>query len=370
MKQIKVVIIKQLDEAFIGKWSTLLNYSKNTHFFNTPQWFSSCLNAYDIKEYFIFAAYQGSGLVGVLPLIKSKKFFVDVFASPGEKYLEKSSVLAKNENPRIINEIISQVLKNGNIYLAETPEKITAILAKRKSRGILTLSSINPYIQIEDFPFGTISEKHKKRIAGIIKKNSANLKFGHYRNNLSEHLQSVFELESRSSKKQDHKDCFSNPDNRRLFKSLIKHAGKDIVINFVYFKNLPIVSSFGFIFNNTYLAYHTSYDKDFSYLIPGKILTYNMLIKLREEGVDLFDFSRGHNEFKNDFTKMFAFQYDYYYSTDSLIRIWWEVINFARRLKANIFKNNRSLDGYCLFKKYPLRSIASQENVRLTTRVI
>ena len=355
---IEVNIIRKLDREFIKEWSILVNQTENAHFFNTPAWFVSCLDAYNIYEYFIFAAYKGYVLVGVLPLVKEKKFGMDVYTTPGKRYLEKSSILVKSNSPYILNKLISEVLEYGNIYLTEVSEEIAESLSINKKKGLLTLSSINPYIRLNENPLGTLADKQIKRIKGKINNNFENLRFGHFRNNLGTHLQSVFELEGRSSKKLAGKDSFADLKIRELFISLINYAKGFVVIDFVYHKSSPIVSSFGFVFKDRYLAYHTSFDNNFRSFIPGKLITFNMLTKLYEEGFSLFDFSRGHNEFKNDFTKNYVFQYDFYYSKNPLIRIWWESIHLARRLKARLIKNKRSLDGEYLFRRYKNSPIA------------
>ena len=353
MKKLEVKIIRKLDNDFIEKWSNLVNGSVHAHFFNTSAWFISCLNTYDINEYYIFAAYEKGELVGVLPLIKSKKFFVDVFASPGKKYLEKSTILLRNGNSYILEKIISKVARYGNIYFSEVSEVIASSLSKGKFKaGLLTLSSINPFINLKESSLGTLSKKQRQKITSKIKKNLHNLKFGHYRDNLGPYLQNIFELEGRSSKKLAHKDSFADLTIRKLFTSLINYAKGYVIIDFVYYKNLPIVSSFGFVYKDRYLAYHTSFDNNFRSFIPGKLITFKMLTKLCEEGFSLFDFSRGHNEFKNDFTKNYVFQYDFYYSKNALIRAWWEGINFARRLKQLLVRSNNSLDSKFLFKKF------------------
>ena len=329
-----------------------MNGSVHAHFFNTPAWFISCLNTYDINEYYIFVAYQGHELVGILPLVKEKKFGIDVFVSPGRRYLEKSTILVIDNNYQILNKLINEVGKHGNIYLTELSEEITHMLSKDQEEGLLTLSSINPYILLKDNPFGSLSEKQKKRITGKIRKNLGNFKFVHIRNNLGFHLQTVFDLETRSSKKLANKDSFSDAKIRKLFTSLINYAKDYISIDFILYKNLPIVSSLGFIFKDRYLAYYTCYDSNFRDYFPGKILTYFMLTKLSEERMEVFDFSRGHNSFKNDFTKNWEFQYDFYFSKNPLIILWWEGINSLRRMKQILIKNDQSLDNDFLFKKY------------------
>lgn len=367
MKRIEIQIIQKLDSDFIKKWSALVNSSVNAHFFNTPQWFISCIDTYDIKEYFVFAAYYENELVGILPLVKEKKFGIEVFASPGKRYLEKSTILVKDDNYQILTKLINEVCKYGNIYLTELSEEIAEMLSKNQGKGLLTLSSINPYIRLKDNPFGSISKKQKNRITGKIRKNLGNIKFVHLRNNLGFHLQTVFDLETRSSKKLANKGSFSDAKIRKLFTSLINYAKGYISIDFILYNNQPIVSSLGFVFKDRYLAYYTCYDNNFRDYFPGKILTYFMLSKLREERVEVFDFSRGHNSFKNDFTKNWEFQYDFYFSKNPLIRIWWEGINNLRRLKQILIRDDSSLDADFLFNKYK-SNYSNEPNVRLVLK--
>lgn len=352
MKNLKIKIIKKIDSKFTKEWDTLVKHSKNASIFNTYQWHRSCMGAYGVKDDLIFTVYQGEDLVGILPLTKEKKFAVEVLTTPGKRHLEKSSILIKDNNPYILAYLLEAVLDYGNICLSEVSEEITQLLSIIKSNGLLTLSSINPYIELKHNPLGSLTKKQEKRILGKMKKNIKDLKFGHFRDNLDFHLKSIIELELRSSKKIVGKDSFSDEKIRKLFSELIKNAKGNVAISFVYYKNLPIVSSFGLVFGKTYLAFHTSFDDKYRSLIPGKMITYNMLLKLRNEGVSLFDLGRGHSVFKKEFTSKRLPQYDFYYSRNPLIRIWWKGINVARRIKISQFKKNNSLDNYYLFKTY------------------
>jgi len=356
MKNLKTEIIKKIDSKFIEEWKALVDQSESANFFNTYEWHRTCSEVYVNEDDFIIAVYQNNKLVGILPLTKEKRFGIDVLTSPGKRYLEKSSILVKDNSKYVLAYLIEAALDKGNLYLPEVSEDMAQILLKMKPNGLLTLSSINPFIEFNDNPLGSLTKKQEKRILGKIKRNIKDLRFGHFRNNLDEHLASIVDLEKRSAKKLDGKDSFSDMKIRKLFGSLIKYAKNNVVINFMYYKDTPFVSSFGLVFRNSYLAYHTSYDNDFRSLIPGKMITFNMLLKLSKEKLSLFDLGRGHNVFKKEFTNKHVAQYDFYYSRNLPIRGLWKSINAARRIKQVLLKTKNSYDGEYLFRRFSSKS--------------
>lgn len=352
MNNIEVKIIKEITPDFIHQWQKLWEDSSYGHFFNSVYCILACLKAFKIKEYWIFTVFKDGKLVVILPLIKTRKFGVKVFSSPGKKYIEKSTLLLTDKDKNLLDHLMTEIAKIGNIYLTEVPEEIADRLSADKQHSLISLSSINPFITLDENPYRYLTKKQKSKIVNKIKKNIGSLSYGHYRDNLDKHLETVFQIENKSSKKLKRKDSFSNTEIKDLFKALVNIARQYVVIDILYFNGLPIVSGLGLMFKNKYLAYHTAYVNDFRELIPGKMLTFCMLSRLRNEGVSLFDFSRGHNVFKGEFTNKHLLQYDYYYSINPLVRILWNAINSLRRLKQVVIRNRYSLDGYYLFRKY------------------
>ncbi len=352
MNKLETKIITKIDKEFLLAWYKLWRESNYAHFFNTPEWFIACLETEKISDYKIFACYKGGNLCALYPVAVSLKFGVKVLSSPTKKFSEKSTLLVKDYDPKVVWAIFDAITKNANVYLHELEDKVVSLLLEENPKILASVSSINPYINVKTDSFRFLSKKQKSKVVNKVKKNLPNLSYVQHRDNLTKYLAVIFDIEAKSYKKLKKKDIFSDSKARSLYKNIVKYASKYVSIDIVYYNNKPVVYSFGFIYKNTYLAFHTAYLASARHLSPGKILLYFLLNNLRERNFELFDFARGHNILKKEFTPYYHLQYDLYYSRNYLIRAWWNLINFARRIKAIISLSPNSKDGDFLFKKY------------------
>lgn len=351
MNKIETKIYKNINKIFLNDWQILWNDSDCGHFFNSPKWFQICLETFKPKQYFIFATYQNGELKAVLPLTKSKKFGITVLCSLGGKHLEKSSIFIADDNAQILSSMISKIEKKGNLFLSEVGEELAVGIEKIKPNVLNSTISINPYIGLYADPRRYLSKKQARQFNNLFNKYDSRLKHGHYKKNLKRYLNTVFNVELKSTKKLKGKDIFSDEIARKLYKNIIKIAPEHVIVDVLYFGNTPVVTMFGLNYKNKYLAFHTSYRLDYRKLNPGKILLYKMINKLHKEKFNFFDFSRGGHMLKREFTPNFKLQYDVYHSTKVFVRYWWGFINMLRRIKAWLGKNDYSLDGEYLFKR-------------------
>lgn len=357
MSNLRVEIYKSLSSKLIKDWQRLWDKSEYANFFNSLEWFYTCLDANNISDYEIYTCKQGNEIVALIPVIKSKKFGIKVLQNPGDKFhTEKSAILLNTLDQEVIYFLFEKLLVKGNLYLYEVDEKIVDILAKKHPNLLASVSSINPYIEIMPDPLRFLKSDKKRKIKSKIKKNLQFLTYKQYRSNLNAHLETIFNIEANSHKKLTNKTVFHESKARNLYKALVKYCAKFIAIDIVYFKNKPIVYRFGLIYKDQYLDYHTAYLEKYRNLSPGKIIIWHLLQKLFTDGVKIFDFSRGHNRIKQDFAPHHKLQYDIYFSKNAFVRAWWKAINFARRIKAFSTRSELSKDGVFLFKQFKLRS--------------
>lgn len=352
MTSIHTKVYKNLDKIFISQWENMWEKSPHGHFFNSPKWFQICVETFNIKTFRIFATYQHGELKAVLPLVKSKKFGISVFTSPGGRFLEKSNLLMSEKNTFLINSLFTEIEKHGNLFLSEINTKLANHLEKIKPKSLISTISINPFIDLTEDPCRYLVKKQKNRILNRMKRFKPRLKHGHYTNNLSDHLKTIFEVEQKSTKSKNGKDLFSNTEARNLYQNILSIAPENVLIDILYYQEKPVVTMFGIIWKDKYLGFHTSYVAEFKNLLPGKILLHKMIYKLYRGGFKWFDFSRGHNALKKEFTPNFELQYDVYASSNILVRFWWQEINRLRKIKAWLTKQKYSLDGDYLFKKF------------------
>jgi CelD/BcsL family acetyltransferase involved in cellulose biosynthesis len=319
--------IKKLDNDFIREWHEFWDKQQNAHFFNSPEWFISCLTAFNAKNYFIFVVYQSKKIKLIWPTVKMKKFGISFLGSPGGEYLDKNSLLFDNDDPTIIGALIEKILKDANIYMTEVDEKTKCNIARTSTTKLIRQSSINPYISLDLEPFRFIKNKQKNEIKNKIKRYQGNLSFKLCEDNLRKHLATIFDIEHASIKAKNGKNIFSKKIARDLFNH-ISNGQNDALIALLFFNNKPIAHMFGLISKRSFIAYHMAYLKDYKNLIPGKILLYFLLPLLKEKDFTLFDFSRGESILKKQFAQQKKTQYEIFISDNTIINFYISCVFF------------------------------------------
>ena len=106
----KIVTYHTLDKELIQKWQTLWDASDEATFFNAPQWFISCKNKLGFEKFIILTVEKNGKLEGIMPLVKESKFGVPVFCSPGERFVDKSSLLLRRQDASLVSAVINKLL--------------------------------------------------------------------------------------------------------------------------------------------------------------------------------------------------------------------------------------------------------------------
>lgn len=352
MKNYEVVVYKDLNEELIKSWKILWSRSKYANFFNSYEFHLVCRKTFSRKNFKVFCLKINSEIVAILPLIKDRVLGVSSYSDRCGRFFEKTPLLVKGGYEDKLKLLIDYVIYyNHSIHLSELPQYIASKLRTVYKESLVSIISINPYVDLDSESYINLKKKDVSKIRNRIKKNIDKIEHLHLKNNLNKALGVVFDLERRSYKMTMGKEMFNEESSKLFYKNLIHICKNNIVIDFLTFDKKPFVSSVGIICKGRYYACHTCYLRDYKYLIPGKMLTYFMLHKLKEEGVRIFDFVRGLTRLKEDFTKDFSIQYDFYLSSSSLINLWWKIVNFIRRLRIVLIKTKYSKDYLYLFKK-------------------
>ncbi len=342
MSGVKFRLIKEINNDFIRNWKNAWEGQGNSHFFNSPEWFIACLNSFNFKEYFIFVGTQDRKIKVILPLIRVKKFGINFFVSPGGKYLDKSTIFFVDDiNPIVIGALIEKTLEYGNIYLAEADKRIRNIITDLQVNRFVRQSSINPYISLDFNPFRFMKNKSKNEIKNKIKK-YADYSFKICTDFFDKHIKTVFYIENNSFKRKRGRNIFDDKIARRLFLNIIRNR-EHVLIFLLYFKNKPIAHMVGLVYQRIFLAYHMAYLENYRKLIPGKVLLYFLLPELKKQKFDLFDFSRGDNFLKRQFTQQKKVQYDVFLPRKKMISLYLSFIFFIKDFWLLIKRNVKLL---------------------------
>ena len=229
--------------------------------------------------------------------------------SPGQKYLDKNTLLLASNNLNVLKGLINKVLENNNLYMAEIDKNTKKHIEKFNITNLIKPASVNPFIVLKPDPLRFLKSKQKNELLNKIKKNDISIKL--YRRNLEKYLKLIFQIEQKSYKRKKNRHIFNRSVARKLFRNIIDKYS-DTLVYFLYFNGKPIAHMMGFCYEKNFLEYHMAFLENFKKFTPGKILILLLLLDLQKKRFLLFDFSRGDSLLKQQFTQERKIQYDVY----------------------------------------------------------
>ncbi len=337
-------IRKQLNKNLRKDWIRLWSQSEYSHFFNSSQWFECCRNTFKYNNFIFVTAYNDSRLVGILPLVKNTFFGIQSYCEPGIVYLDRSTVLVSDRS--IIEPLLSGALELGNIKLSEVPPNFLPSIKIIKPSSI-SESSINPYLPLNDDPFKFLTKKQKSKIFNKQKKFEHDLEYKIFTGS-KKSLEIAIEIDKKSMKYARGQASFGDRQSANFYTNLITYFRRQIVIDILYFKKQPVIYSIGLADKKIYHALSTSYNKDYQFLIPGKLLLFYILRRLHKESYKELHFSRGTNVLKREFTPHAYTQYDVYFTSSPTTNWWW---NTAKHIRTTLIANRTFYSAYCSVKR-------------------
>ncbi len=326
---LNIKLKNKISKNLINQWTILWKKSQNANFFNSPYWFLSCVNAFNIKQYSVFCGYYNDNLCIVFPTIYGKKYFVKSLMSPGKKYLDKSTLLFDDSHGNSVNYFLAHIAKSHNIFIAETIYAQMHIY-KNKKYCCHEFASDNPFIDLTKDPFGHLKNKQKNSIKNKIRQNRNLLEFKLITPKY-EDIKTIIHIESQSYKSIVNKDIFNLEEAKNLFLEICKYS-KNARIAILYFKNKPIAHLFGLSYKETFMAYHMAYHNDYRKIVPGKIILFYLLTTIKKKGYKIFDFSRGASLLKSQFTEHSIKQYNVYLTNSMFVCYYWRLILNSKQL--------------------------------------
>lgn len=335
-KGIKVMLIvneySNIDKNLINKWNNLWEQSFNKTFFNSFNWFRICMQTFKYQQYLIITVEENNQLVAILPLIKNKHLFV----SPGEQYLDNTTFLIRNDDENVISCIINYIKKNKyEVVLNEVKES----LSENFKNVLKEFASNNPLAHLENGIENIIKHKELRYLKRVKEKNKEHMKFLIYKGSeCYNQLDRIFEIEKASSKPKLKKDIFRNQNARLLFKEISKTNNSLIVI--LTYRDLDIAHLFSLTCDETVMAYHMAYNKDYSHLQPGKLIFIHLMEYMLRSKLQTLDFSRGDSTLKRHFSNDTIKKYNLYINCNIFIRVKILIKKFIYYVKnTRIYKN-------------------------------
>ncbi len=344
-----VKFVNKISPKVKREWNDLWKQSSQQNYFNSVHWMEANLLTFPNKNYLIFLFYNNKELLAVVPTVKTRKFGVNVLSVPSPKYCEKSTILIKKNDKLLLDQIFKQ-LSSYNLYITETAEWFAKCIKSSHPDSLIVVSSVNPFISLNQPLFAEVSNKQKNKIKNIFQKNKQNLRH-EVEYGLQTKLEEIYKIDIKSTKAEKEYNIFSDKNFFRLFKNMINISPEFFVADIIYYKDKPIIYAISLIYKSTFHGYFTGYFGKYKKLNPGKLLVFFLLKRLQKEKYQIFDFGRGLNDFKQVFTSKFVLQYDIYLSNNPLVNQWFRWINFFRLCKIKTINNSNYDDYKYLFRK-------------------
>ncbi|MCI5222465.1 MAG: GNAT family N-acetyltransferase [Candidatus Electrothrix sp. AR4] len=310
-KKLCCTVERVVTKELFNEWHALWTKQKG-HYFNSPYWYKASIDAFAIKErdMYLFICREKGELVGVLPLIRGKKYGLDCLQFPGEQYLDQACILIFDQRVDVTKSLVETAKSTRMlIYLSEVREVHLFDQCKFFEKS----SSECPYLNMRTGPFQEMKPKKYRRRKNKIKKNSEQLEFKVFEGeDVAEHIDVMFEVEKNSPKAKRNEDIFSDKYARKLYENIIDQ-GDGAVLAVLYYNSKAVAHLFALRGGDSITDIHTAYVEGYKTLSPGTLLLLQFIEHVsNDKGVRTYDLSRGMTVQKKEYTSKVNKQYDVY----------------------------------------------------------
>lgn len=344
-----IIEYEDITEKLEKQWQELWEKSLNSNFFNTTKWFKICRNVFEINKIKIITITDNKEIVAIFPFQQNK----NILFSPGGKYLDNSTILLLNNEAEYIETFLNFVKKNKyKIIINELSENLAKKFEMYKT-CILEFSSNNPFANLNFDINEIVKSKERRAIKSIINKNE-DIKVKIFQGKeCSEHINDIFDIESKSNKVKKNKALFNKEEAKKIFSMISENNEAFLTIFFI--GNEKIAHLFGIRTKKKLMAYHMAYKQEYYKLQPGKIIIYNLLEYLKKNKYEIFDFSRGDSVVKRHFSNNNIRKYNIYINFGILLKT--KII--CKKIKVKVKNKVKELikyDGNCNCSRWKFRN--------------
>lgn len=309
-----------------SQWNTLVNDSTFPNIFLTWEWLSLWLDFFGRScRLQTVAFFSGPTLVAAMPIYECKVSFMRGHGT--------SSLCLIGDGPLVSPDYLGPIVKNE--YVEVVTGMLTTYFDKVFSKyGVVRLSALNKksegtarlinnlekFYQIiilaeESCPILLLPDSYESFLAGLSKKRKkrieyeirrAEKKFDVYlkcfreENDAGKIFDVIAKVYDRSSKRYTVANGFANIDYLDFHKKVMLDFAKKGWLRFyvLSFNNEPVSYVYGYVFNNTFWFYQTSFDVSQKKFAPGSIILQLVIESVINEGIKEFDFLRGEEPYK------------------------------------------------------------------------
>jgi len=342
----------------IDLWKDLVSDSNSDYIFSDYQWLKAFWQTYDgIYDSKIYIAIdeKTKKWLGVLPVTKYRTNFIDLYttilSSTASEYSDYFSPIVRNQyRNKVIPVLLKSFLQNrDNVHLlrlsniTEENDLNSIIVDALNKFGMHFNKSLSgcPILLFKNKEkteiFNSFKKKHRTDITRQIKRleNIGNLSLKIFENNvqIKENWNNFLKMYSDRWENSGQIDPMSKSRNKYFFKNMLDNLDDSFVhFSGLYLDDKPISYHIGFIYNNWFYYYKPTFDIEYGNYSPGKIHVWFLIEKGCEEGWKGFDFLKGFEEYKKNWTNHINPTYTYIISKKHWIRYYWQ-IKWKKRLK-------------------------------------
>jgi len=332
--------IKLIDEQkFLllrEQWNALLRESSNNEFFLTWEWISTWWKVYgeskNNKKLFILAVEDGDrNLIGIAPwyirkekvlkLIPLKKiYFLGIGENVSPEYL--NIIIKKGWEDDVISNIRGYLLKNKYkwdlLYLSDITENH---LITEKIKEVFSAENI-PFFREKIIPpclYFMLPQSWEAMLKSLNKKHRYNIKSRRKKINENFNVEANFYIQKQVSqwlldillflhnRRMNDKGIegkFRYNDYRSFHTKLIKNYPQYVIISLMKIDSKPAAVRYGYIYDNKVYNYQTGFDPKYKKYGVGQVLLSYLIEKCIKKGFREFDFLRGAEPYKYDWTNL------------------------------------------------------------------
>jgi CelD/BcsL family acetyltransferase involved in cellulose biosynthesis len=342
----KTVIYKTLDNSLMKKWQNLWNNTAPANIFNSPGWTKAYIESYFPEEIKIITLQDDTGIVGILPLVKERYLGINAYVTIGNKFSHRCTLLGDLSNKKLARALIQELIKSQPVYLGHLNDReLNCFISAYPEVCLLQSESI---LQMPLFsPDGNFTISKRRQILKKARDEEKYLKLTRSIEN-KVGLNTVFNIDDKSSKSQNKYNVFGDKKHRDFYIKLVNYLGENIVINFLYRKNIPVAYELGFSNGDTYIDSERAYLFKHSHYTPGKVLIVKLAEDLAKRGYKVLDLGPGIDNFKNSLTKNHHRISDIAVIKNPLTRLYiLNAVKIRKRVYNAVFANTRI---YSLYK--------------------
>lgn len=360
MKLYHVRTLKHL-EPYKKTWDHILEVNQNTNPFIEYQWVENWWRYLgEDRSVELLVVEKDKQVIAFSPFQFSRKWNTTVieFIGRGEaNYMdlivyddmrEEAIQFVFDELMRLVPKCIFNL--HGLLSSSATTNMLKLYLAKRNCEPTV-FSVVTPFINMEAVNLEDYMKKRRK-IHGLDRREKRLRNLGEVKvaTSNSNEIDCVFSLHDKRWKQKQDTSQFTNETHKKFYTALLelKEGPMQAKVEGLYLDNQLIAFSYGYFCRGRFLGYVIGHDDDYGIYGPGTILDKELISRLQNNTIRIFDLSIGYEPYKFEWNTGVDYTNNFMFSTNELqTNITYQLIRGKGQIREALKKNYKIV----LFKR-------------------